>query len=66
MSAPPFTAEFKPKDSRPDEPILIGRAQSQARVTIDEAMALRWQLKKAIKAANIALYEERASSKKKT
>ena len=52
MSEPTrFRAEYKPKDSRPDEPILIGRAQSQARVTIAEACKLEREISEAISQA---------------
>lgn len=50
-----FRAYYKPKDTRPHEPILIGRAQSQARVTLQEARELLIELESAI------LQAERAS-----
>jgi len=46
-----FTAEYKPKDNRPDEPILIGRKYSQARVSIKEAKELIEQLELAVNVA---------------
>jgi len=46
-----FEAHYKPKETRPDKPILIGRAQSQARVSIIEAQNLATQLNIAIRLA---------------
>lgn len=43
-----FEAHYKPKATRPDKPILIGRAQSQARVSLSEAQDLVTQLNIAI------------------
>jgi hypothetical protein len=48
-----FTAQFKPKETRPDEPILIGREFSQARVSINEAEQLVIELRQAITMARL-------------
>ncbi len=50
-----FMAEYRPKGSRPNEPILIGRDQSQARVTVEDAIQLSQELERAI---NYALREK--------
>lgn len=49
-----FIAEFKPKDNRPDEPILVGRAFSQARISVSEAEELILQLQFSVRLAGIA------------
>ena len=54
---PDFTAEFKPNDRRPDEPILVGRGQSQARISINEALKLIHQLQQSVAAAQLENYE---------
>jgi len=51
MAMDKFTAEYKPKDNRPDEPILIGRKYSQARVSIEDAKELIEQLEQAVSVA---------------
>lgn len=48
-----FIAEYKPKETRPDEPILVGRAFSQARITVSEAKELVDQLESAITLAKL-------------
>jgi len=61
MSKPTrFRAEYKPKDTRPDEPILIGRDQSQARVTIPEALTLVREIIKAVLQAKTAVRDARS------
>ncbi len=60
MSKPTrFRAEYKPKDTRPDEPILIGRDQSQARVTIPEALTLTREIIRAVLQAKKAVRDAR-------
>lgn len=46
-----FEIVYKPKETRPHEPILIGRQLSQARVTLTEARRLLLELQTAIKLA---------------
>jgi hypothetical protein len=48
-----FTGEFKPLARRPDEPIVIGRGSSQARVSISEAERLVNDLQRAITLAEL-------------
>jgi len=49
-----FTAKHKPRESRPDKPILLSRGNSQTRVSIKEAKKLRWALNYAIEIAELA------------
>jgi len=55
---PEFTAEYNPLDRRPDEPIKVGRGQSQARISIIEANVLIVQLKKAVQLAQLTTYQQ--------
>ena len=48
-----FKAEYKPKESAPDKPILVGRDQSQARISINEAMHLIDELMTAVRIAKL-------------
>ena len=48
-----FIAEYKAKENRPNEPILVGRDQSQARISVDEAKQLINQLKRAVSIAEM-------------
>lgn len=43
-----FKAEYKPKATKPDKPILVGRNQSQARISVREAKVLIGELTLAI------------------
>lgn len=43
-----FIAEYKPRETRPNEPILIGRNYSQTRVTIKDAKDLIDELRRAV------------------
>jgi len=46
-----FTALYLPKATAPDKPIRVGRDNSQARISINEAKKLRAQLTVAIRHA---------------
>lgn len=54
----PFEADYKPMESRPDEPIKVGRESSQARISVLEAKELVDQLLKAIKLADLDAYRK--------
>lgn len=49
-----FTAKHKPRESRPNEPILLSRGNSQTRVSIKEAKKLVWALNYSINIAELA------------
>lgn len=52
-------AEYKPKDNRPDEPILVGRDGSQARINVIEAEELIRQLQFSVRLAGISDFQKR-------